>query len=571
MFREEIIKALKNATKEKKIHLELPEQEGHGDYSSNIAMQLFSQFPISNFQFPIEEIKNPRQLAERIVLELQKDRNLAKIIEKIEVAGPGFINFFLKEEFLLKELKQVNAKGNDYGKSNIGKGKTVLVEYSSPNIAKYFGIGHLRSTIIGQALYNIYKFLGYKVVGDNHLGDWGTQFGMIIAQVVRKKLDPRSLTISDYERLYVEFNKEVEDKPKLRDEAKKWFKKLERGDKEAEKIWKMAVKTSMDEFERIYNLLGVKIDHAYGESFYQEKIPDVIDEVRKKNLSKKSKGAEIIELKGIPPAMLLKSDGATTYYTRDLATVKFRMDKFKPDLIIYEVGADQKLHFQQVFLTAEKMGWINSTKLVHVAHGLIRFEHGKMSTRKGETIKLEDVLTEAIDRARKIIEKSETSRGLSKSERERVAIAVGIGAVKYFDLSHRPESEIIFDWEKMFVLEGNSAPYLQYTFARTQSVLRKTKQPINQLTNQRINKEELSVLRTLPKFSEVIQQAAENYAPNLLCNYLFDLAQKFNHFYNKHKIIGSKEQGIRLALTSATGQVLKNGLTLLGIEVPEKM
>jgi len=599
MVRDQIRKALQDAVGDKDIHLEFPEQEAHGDYATNIAMAIFSKTPKS------QKSKTPRELAESVAKKLRKDNKLVKIVSKIEVAGPGFINFFLSKDALLAELKKVAKEKDKYGSSNIGKGKKVLVEYSSPNIAKYFGVGHMRSTIIGQALYNLYKFLGYKTTGVNHLGDWGTQFGMIIAQVVKKNLDVNKLTVGDYEKLYVEFNKEVEERPDLREEARKWFRKLEEGDKRAKEIWKKARDTSLKEFERIYKLLGVEIDNVYGESFYaggagtaEDKMKAVVDEVCREGLMKKSRGAEIVELEGLPPAMLTKSDHATTYYTRDLATVKFRMEKFKPDIIIYEVGSEQKLHFKQVFATAELMGWLNSTELVHVAHGLIRFEGGKMSTRRGQAIKLEEVLDEAIERARKIIEESETplrrgyagqaSRGLSKKEKDAVATTVGIGAIKYFDLSHHYSSDIIFDWEKMFVLEGNSAPYLQYTYARTQSVLgkaRSTKHEARKSFEFRIsdfefNAEELTVLRSLVRFSEVIKQSARNYSPNLLCNYLFELSQKYNTFYNQHRILLPERKNgkwnletgkFRLALTAGVSQVLKNGLTLLGINTPGRM
>ena len=586
MFKGRIVDAIKEATQEKNIYVEYPEIEGHGDYSSNIAMQIATR--AKERESERVKGKNSKEIAEEIAKKLQENEGLTRIVEKIEVAEPGFINFWIKKEVLMKEAGRVTDEGERHGSSDLGKGKTILVEYSSPNIAKYFGIGHLRSTVIGQALYNIYKFLGYKVIGDNHLGDWGTQFGMIIAQVVRKKLDPTKLSIKDYESLYVKFNKEADKKPKLLDEAREWFQKLEKGDKTARDVWKKAVDTSSKEFNRIYKKLGVGIDSTFGESFYEDKVPSVVEEVRKKGLSKKSEGAEIVELpstnseQALPPAMLLKSDGATTYYTRDLATVKYRIDKWRPDFIIYEVGADQILHFKQVFRTSMMMNWNEDTDLVHVAHGLIRFKHGKMSTRKGKTVKLEEVLDEAVGRAKKIIEKSETSRGLSKSEKEKVATAVGIGAIKYFDLSHHYSSDIIFDWEKMFLLEGNSAPYLQYTFARTQSVLAKSKRvkEWESKSDLRVNEEEMMLLRSFPRFSEIICDAAKNYSPNLLCNYLFDLAQKYNAFYNKHRILDvkSKRAGeresvreFRVVLTAATGQILKNGLELLGIGAPEKI
>ena len=579
MFREKIRGEIQKMGGGENISLEVPEIETHGDYSTNLAMVLAKK-----------EGKNPQRLAKEQVGKLQKDSSLSKIISKIEVKGPGFVNFWLSEEALLKNLEEIVNEGGKYGSAALGKGKTVIVEYSSPNIAKAFGIGHLRSTIIGQSLYNLYKALGCKVIGDNHLGDWGTQFGTLLYQIDNQQLAVNKLSVAELEELYVDFNKKAEDDPKLWDEARAWFKRLEEGDKKAREIWEKAREISLEEFDRIYKLLGVTIDNAYGESFYENKMFSIIEDIRKRGLSKKSQGAEIIEFKDLPPAMLIKGDGATTYYTRDLATVKFRVEKFQPDVVIYEVGADQILHFRQVFETARLLGWDKGRELVHIAHGLIRFEHGKMSTRRGETIKLEDVLNEAIDRAREIIEKSETSRGLSDKEKEEVAKAVGIGAVKYFDLKHHPATDIIFDWEKMFVLEGNSAPYLQYTFARTQSVLAKSKRVKEQESKSKLelNHEEIVVLRSLVHFQEVIENAAESYAPNLLCNYLFDLAQKFNAFYARHRILNiqsgrveeplDKAQGkqesrslFRIMLTKGAGCILKNGLTLLGISTPVRM
>jgi arginyl-tRNA synthetase len=555
-----IVKSLQKATGIKEAHLEFPENEAHGDYATNVALVSAKK-----------KKKKPKELAEEIIKKLQKDKDLTKVVSKIEVAGPGFINFFLSQDFLFTETDKIIKEGEEYGSSNLGKGKTVLVEYSSPNIAKYFGIGHLKSTIIGQTLYNLYKFLGYKVIGENHLGDWGTQFGMIIAQVKRKNLNIDDLTIDDFEKLYVGFNKETEDKPELREEAKHWFKKLEKGDKEARQIWQKAKDVSLTEFKRIYELLGVTIENTHGESFYEDKMLAIIKEAKEKGLSKKSEGAEIVELKGMPPGMLVKSDGATTYFTRDLAAVKYRIKTWDPELLIYEVGADQKLHFRQLFEAARLLGWAKNREFVHIAHGLIRGKLGKMSTRRGETVRLEGVLEEAIKRARKIIDKSETGRELSEKEKKNIAKAVGVGAIKYFDLSHHPTSDIIFDWEKLFLLEGNSAPYLQYTFARTQSVLEKAKAQDTKYDKQDINDEETLLLRSFPRFSETIIDAAKNYSPNLLANYLFDLAQKYNNFYNQHRIIGSENQGLRIMLTVAVGQILKNGLTLLGIKTPERM
>jgi arginyl-tRNA synthetase len=561
-MKDKIIKVLEKATRAKNIHLEFPENDVHGDYATNIAMVIAKK---KGFR-PVEYAKD-------IAKKLQKDSDLTKIVSKIEVVKPGFINFFLSERVLLSNLKRIHKEKGKHGSSMTGKGKTVVVDYSSPNIAKQFGIGHLRSTIIGQSLCNLYSFLGYKVIGDNHLGDWGTQFGTLLYQITNEDLDASKLSIDDLEKLYVEFNKKADEDPELWDEARKWFKKLEKGDSEARKIWETIVKTSKKEFNKTYEILGVSFDCEHGESFYEDKMQKVIDEIREKKLSKKSQEAEIVEFKDIPPAILLKSDGATTYFTRDLATIKYRQEEWSPEKIIYEVGSEQKLHLKQVFEAAKMLGWIKEEELIHIAHGLIRFKDGKMSTRKGKGVRLEDVLEESIKRARQIIEKSDTSRGLPKEEIEKVAKMVGVGAIKYFDLSHHYSSDIVFDWEKLFVLEGNSAPYLQYTIARTNSILQKTKKDSGEkkMKKQKINKEEQLLMRTLVRFPEIIIDATKNYSPNLICNYIFNLAQKYNNFYNQHRIIGDENEGLRIELTVSTGHVLKNGLTLLGIKSPERM
>jgi len=548
--------------------LEFPEDERFGDYSANFAMRRWQDFGF----------KNPREFANFLAKKLQKDKDLAKIVSKIEVAGPGFINFFLKKEFFVEELKRILKEKNKYGKSKNGKNKTVIFDYSSPNIAKPFGIGHLRSTIIGQALYNIYKFLGFKCIGDNHLGDWGTQFGKLIVAVKKwgeKKTGDYS--IEDLEELYIKFHKEVEKNPKIEEEGREWFKKLEEGDKEAKKIWRAFVKISLKEFTKIYKLLGIKIDYALGESFYEEMLKDIIKEAKEKKIAIESQGALIIKYSHneLPPAMILKSDGATTYLTRDLATVKYRLKKWKPDLIIYEIGVDQELHLKQLFRAVELLGW-DKTKFFHVAHGLYRKTTGKFSTRRGETIHLEEVLKEAILRAREIVQNSETGRGLSEEEKEKVAKMVGIGAVKYNDLSQHYSKDIVFDWEKILNLKGNSAPYLQYTFVRCQSVLRKVKFKTLPKKIEAIdfNLEEEDILREIYKFPEIVQEAAERFSPNLICNFIFDLAQKYNFFYDLHPILKAKTEELkifRLALTMAVAQVLKNSLNLLGISAPEKM
>jgi arginyl-tRNA synthetase len=546
--------------------IETPRSETHGDYSTNIAFKV------------AREIKgNPVEIAKQIAESIEKDKNFSKI----QVLEPGFINFFLSDSFFEKEVFEILEKKEKYGSSS-EKNKVVVIDYSSPNIAKSFGIGHLRSTVIGQALYNIYRFRGWKCIGDNHLGDWGTQFGKLIYQIKEKKLKNvkekkkvlEELTIKELEKLYVDFHKEAQDNPDLEKQGRFWFEKLESGDKEAQEIWQVCVETSKKEFDRIYDLLNVKIDYAFGESFYSQMIPDVVTELKKKNIAVKSQGALIVSFDdNKPPIIVVKSDGATTYLARDLATIKYRIKKWNPDLFIYEVGVDQSLYFKQLFETAEKLNWKNKESFVHVAHGLVRWKGGKFSTRKGETIHLEEVLNQAIDKSFEIIEQSKNVQNLSLEQKKETARKIGIGAVKYNDLSQGYQKDIVFDWEKMLNLKGDSGPYIQYTFARCQSVLKKSGFEFKKSFSLELEQEEKKVLRELIKFKQAVKDAEENFSPNIVCNFLFSLAQEYNLFYNNNQIIKEEERTRtrRIILTLAVAQVLQNGLNLLGIEAPEKM
>ena len=561
------------------IEVGYPREELYGDYTTNIA-------------FKIGQIlqKEPGQIAKD--LEVKISNLKTNLIKRTEVKN-GFINFFLSPHFFLKEIDIILKEKKKYGSSRIGKRKTVLIDYSSPNIAKPFGIGHLRSTIIGQAIYNIYKFLGFKCIGDNHLGDWGTQYGKLFYAIQKwgnkKKIEKEP--IKELNKLYVKFHQEAEKNPQLEEKGRKWFKKLEEGNKQVKRIWQKCVSWSLKEFEKIYQLLGIKIDYCLGESFYQKMLKGVIKEAMKKKIAVKSQGAIIIKYpqEALPPSMLLKSDGATTYLARDLATIKYRLKRWKPSLIIYEVGVEQSLHLKQLFQAVELLGWLNpapepsvrygagKTKFCHIGHGLYRSKQGKFSTRKGQTIFLEEVLEEAIKRAEEIIEKSGTSRGLSKKEKEEISKMVGIGAIKYNDLSQYYSKDIIFDWEKILNIKGNSGPYLQYTFVRTQSVLKKSnlrRLDLHHFNGRDFKKEELDILRTIYKFPEAVKEAAEKFSPNLICNFAFGLAQKYNLFYQKLAILKapseSKKQ-LRLALTASCSQVLENCLFLLGIATPKKM
>lgn len=541
-MQEEIISKIKEVVGDDvKIRLDRPSDSAHGDFTTNIALSAAKKLG-----------KNPLDLASQLRTVLG---DLSQI-EKIEVAGPGFINLFLKKEDLLENLKKILSEKDGYGKSSSNRGKKAVVEYSSPNIAKPFTVGHLRSTIIGDAIANLLAATGWEVVRDNHLGDWGTQFGKQIYAIKEwgdeKVIESAQNPVKELVSLYVKFHDEAEKDETLEDKARAWFKKLEDGDQEAKRVWQFCIELSKKEFERIYGELGIKFDTQYGESFFEDKMAAVVSELENKNLLKEDEGARLVffENDKFPPLMILKSDGTTLYATRDLATDKFRLDTYGKDaVIINEVGIEQSLYFNQLFETEKMLGWAKNGQRVHVRHGLYRFKDGKMSTRKGNTIWLEDILEEAKKKA-------------SASE-------VGIGAIKWNDLKRNSQQDIVFDWEDVLNMQGNSGPYIQYTYARTQSVL--AKKESSSFEHVVLDKEEEDLIRMLDRFAPVISEAAEKFAPNVLCLYLFELAQKYNLFYQKYKIIDSDKEDFRLNLTAAVGQVIKNGLNLLGIQAPEKM
>lgn len=551
-FKEQIAKAISDITGISDVSVEFTSDEKFGDYSSNVALK--------------NKEVDPQDIAQKI--------NDLKLSFSANVVG-RFINFKLNSDVLVDNLTQIGSAKEDYGKCNLGNGKLAIVEYSSPNIAKPFGVGHLRSTVIGDAIANLMESLGYKVMRDNHLGDWGTQFGKVICAIKKwgneEEIEKSESPVDELVRLYVKYHDESKVDPKLDDEARAWFKKLEDGDTETKRLWQKCVDWSWVEFEKIYNLLGIKFDSSFndgrglGESFFESRMTSVINELNENKLLKVGEdGAKLVFFadEKYPPLMILKKDGTTLYSTRDLATDKYRLEKYNPEIVINEVGSEQSLYFKQLYEIEKILGWYKEGQRVHVGHGLFLLDGKKMSTRAGKTVKLNEVLTEAIERAKK----------LGNTEDE-TAKQVGIGAIKYFDLSHQPMTNINFDWDTMFSMDGNSSPYIQYTIARINSVLSKgqTFTKTNSFESLNPTDEELSVLRKLAQFQEVIVTAGKTYSPNILCNYLYDLASKFNTLYNKHKIVGSETEEFRLLLSKSTAQVLKNGLKLLGISSPEKM
>ncbi len=547
------------------IKIERPADFVNGDYSTNIALIAAKK-----------NQTNPQILAKNIKNKMDEFSDKTGLFEKIEIAGPGFINFYIKQEVLVKEAEKNNFETEfRLYLSTFGEGKTMMIDYSAPNIAKPFGIGHLRSTNIGQAIYNLYKTLGWNCIGDNHIGDWGTQFGKLMVAIKKwNKKNIENLTIEELEKLYVLFHKESETNPELIEEGRNWFAKLENGDIEAREMWQACIDISFKEYNKVYDLLNVKIDLVHGESFYEKMLPNVIKEIEEKGIAKLSEGATIIEFEKMTPAMIRKTNRTTTYFTRDMATVKYRKEKYNPDLVIYEVGVDQKLHFEQLFETARMMNWEPKYGFMHVAHGLVRWPSGKFSTRKGDTIHLEDVIDKALEKAKDIANKSTVSKELKPEEKQDMINSVAIGAIKFSDLSQDPKKDIIFDWDRIMSLDGDSGPYLQYTYARCQSVLHKTKikeQKDIETDGLILNTEEIALIRELSKFDEKILEATNRFSPSVIAEYLLGVARKYNEFYAKHRIIDQKEEDQRIFITKTTSNVLKFGLKILGINPIERM
>lgn len=554
--------------------LQTPKDQSHGDYASNIAMILWAN---KELRIKNPEWKNPLELAQKIVDSIIQNLRFMIHFDRIEAVAPGFINFFLSEKYLVSNLKEILEK-KDYASKPINLNKKVVVEFSSPNIAKPFTVGHLRSTIIGDAIANLFRENGWKVYRDNHLGDWGTQFGKQIYAIKtwgdEEKIEKSENPVKGLVALYVKFHEEAEKNPELEERGREWFRKLENGDKEARRLWQKCVDWSWKEFKTIYEKLGVTFTEnnglGYGESFFEDKMDDVLRELSNKKLLKESEGAKLVffEKDKYPPFMIVKKDGATLYATRDLATDKFRLKEYGKDVeIINEVGIEQSLYFRQLYELEKMLGWVKEGQRIHKRHGHYRFKDEKMSTRKGNVIWLSDILKEAVERAKKL-----GSTGQS------IAEAVGIGAIKWNDLKKTSEQDIVFDWDDILNMQGDSGPYLQYTYVRTQSVLSKSRIQNSEFRISfargrlaKLESEEVAVLRALSRFPEIVEEAGEKFSPNLLCSYLFDLAQKFNLFYQRHKILGSKERDFRLMLTQGVGQVIKNGLQLLGIQSPTKM
>ncbi|MDD6735623.1 MAG: arginine--tRNA ligase [Clostridiales bacterium] len=514
----------------------------------------------------------PPMIAKNLAEKFAEDKHIAKA----EAVG-GYLNFFYnRTEFTESVINEVLEKGEDYGKASIGTGKTVLVEYSSPNIAKPFHIGHLFSTAIGNSLERIYRQLGYKTVKLNHLGDWGTQFGKLICAYKRWGDDAaiEKDPINELLKIYVKFHDEAERHPELEEEAREYFKMLEEGEPETTALWQRFRDLSLVEFKRVYDMLGVSFDSYAGESFYSDKMPEVVDILRDKGLLKESNGAQVVDLSelNIPPCIILKSDGATIYATRDIAAALYRKRTYDFYKNIYVVGIPQALHFKQIFAVMKKAGWDWADDCAHVGFGLVKFPDKKLSTRHGDVVFLEDVLNESIQKTLDII----TENSPEMENKEEVAKKIGIGAILYAFLKNSREKDIVFSWDSMLDFEGESAPYVQYSYARGRSILRRSGGNSGAIDYSLITSdEEYALVSQINAFQSAVIDAAEKNEPFYVNRYVTNLARLFNKFYNSCPIlkdeIAPEVRSSRLALVSASCEVIKSALGLLGIETVECM
>ena len=566
-FKQRIAKAVAEVVnideKELESYIEIPKDTNNGDYA----------FPC--FRLAKELKKAPPLIANDIREKMSID---GTIIEKVEVVG-GYLNFYIYQEQMAKEVLTEIANQDEYGKSEIGKGKNIVIDYSAPNIAKPFHIGHLRSTVIGGALYNIYQYLGYHTIGINHLGDYGTQFGKLIEgyKLWGKEYNVEEDPINELTKIYIRINQLCKEDEKVLEQCRMNFKLLEDGDPYCTEIWEKFRNLSLKEFQKVYDLLGSHFDSWNGEAFYSDKMPEVIEILEKTGKLIESQGAKIIDLeeKGInTPCIIQKSNGSTTYATRDLAAILYRARTYDFDKALYVVSYEQTLHFKQVFEVAKLLGIEEKyTKgLKHVPFGMVSLPTGKMSTREGNIVKLEELLNEAIARAKEIIEE----KNPQLENKEEVAKKVGVGAVIFNDLANSRIKDEIFDWNQILNFQGETGPYVQYTYVRTKSVLEKAGDipVIEEIKfDKLLDESSKNIIKILYNFENTLIQVTEKEEPSILSRYLIDLAKAFSNFYNDNKILVEDKdmQKARIYLTFAVGKVLKIGAKLLGIEMPNKM
>ena len=516
---------------------------------------------------------SPVQIADKLAHEITPD----DVIVKVEAVN-GYLNFFVDRlHFIWDALTDVIKAGDKYGNDTVGKGKTVCIDYSSVNICKSFHIGHLSTTAIGSSLYKLYTALGYKVVGINHLGDYGTQFGkMIVAfKTWGEKKTVEKLGVAELQRLYVKFHQEEVDHPELTEQAREWFVKIEKGDKEAQELFEFFKKITLDDVKKIYARLNVKFDSWNGESFFNDKMAEPLQMLRDKGLVTESQGAQVVDLHdyGMPPCLLVKSDGSSLYATRDIAAAIWRKQEYDFDKCLYVVAYQQNLHFKQLFKVLELAGMPWANDLVHVAFGMVSLEDGAMSTRKGNVVLLADVIDKAVAKAYEII----TAKNPNLADREKVAEQVGVGAVLFSALENGKIKDITFTFDRVLNFDGETAPYLQYTHARCASLLEKAGdwKKSNVAGDYRAldNVETLRLCKLLASFPQAVKDAAFKYEPSIVSALLIDVAQAFNRFYIEHRVISDNlaEQNARLQVVEATATVIRKGLALLGIDAPSKM
>ncbi|HIS46191.1 MAG TPA: arginine--tRNA ligase [Candidatus Scybalocola faecigallinarum] len=547
------------------------------EISNEELMQLVEIPPktdMGDFAFPCFRLaKVYRKAPPMIAQDLKEKIGDVDFLDKIEVQG-GYLNFFVKKEKFAQQIIEDYLNTKDFGSSSEGEGQTICIDYSSPNVAKNFHVGHLRTTIIGNSLHKIFKKLGYNVVRINHLGDWGTQFGKLI--VAYKKWGSKEAVekdgISELMSIYVKFHDEAEKDPSLNDEARAWFTKMEHGDEEALSIWRWFLDISLKEFMRVYDILGMDFDSYNGESFYNDKMPAVIEELKEKNLITVSDGAQIVDLEeyNMPPCLITKKDGSSLYATRDIAAALYRQNTYHFTKCLYVTGLEQKLHFAQWFKVIELMGYDWYKGLVHIPYGLVSLKSGKLSTRKGNVLYAEDILKESIQKIREIIDE----KNPDLPDKETVAKQVGIGAIIFNDLYNQRIKDVLFDWDKLLNFDGETGPYVQYTYARAASVLRKIGEVPSTFDYSILTDEaSMALLKEISRFPDVVKDAAEKYEPCVVARYAVSLAQTFNKFYHDCQINVEDDatRYTRANVVSIVKNIIKAALDLLGISCPEQM
>lgn len=530
---------------------------------------------MGDFAFPCFQLaKTLRKAPPMIAADIAEKIGDVDILDKLEVKG-AYLNFFIKKELFVKTMIE-NADVENFGSSDMGKGKTICIDYSSPNVAKNFHVGHLRTTIIGNSLYKIYSKLGYQVERINHLGDWGTQFGKLI--VAYKAWGSKEAVekdgVAELMRLYVKFHEEADKDDSLNDQARAWFTKMEHGDEEALDIWKWFVDISLKEYKGTYALLGMEFDHYLGESFYRDKTADVVKRLQDANLLEESQGAQIVNLDAydMPPCLIMKKDGSSIYATRDLAAIFYRKDRWNFDKCLYVTGQEQKLHFAQVFKVVELLGndWAKDS-LVHIPYGLVSLEGAKLSTRSGNIIYAEDILLEAIDKVKGVI----AEKNPDLENKDEVAKIVGVGAILFHDLYNQRIKDVSFKWDKVLNFDGETGPYVQYTYCRCASILRSIDHDANASIDYSLllDEEAIALLKEINRFPQVVKDAAEKYEPSVVARFAMDVAQSFSRFYNADRVNveDATLRNARAKLVDMTKHTLKDALDLLGIQCPEQM